>query len=831
MITLRVNKAAMECTGRELLTSGAQKAYLCSFQFSGDWEGVDRTAVFRGSGEQVSQVLTEDDQCLVPWEVLAVAGSTVEVGVYGTQEDGRILPTVWAELGRVREGAVSADAAQEPTQTVYSQILALAAAAEESASEALALAQSVQTDAESGAFDGMSAYAYAVQGGYTGTEAEFAARMAQLAASGGMTDTVEVWDQMNDSVAEYVESAQSAYTESNYSTVSVVSDYLDGERHDDPVGYGLTIQEAGTLYLVDETDTAGSFSEAVTAGSYTVYDLIPGHVYRWYIVNASGETTQNGKLQATGMVRMIYFDGLDNCRDIGGRDCAAGTVKYGVLYRGIAPTEAMADTLTRVCKIKSDIDLRTDDGASYATASAIGDDIEYNRYPMTDADYRQNVHLTSYTYYKSTASAVAKAMENACLGVPTYIHCTAGADRTRVVCWILSALLGVSEPDCDIDGELTNFCLSYTGRVRTSTGWVSLVNYMTGFGQDSFLENILYWCARAGLTAKQINRYRRAMCSGTPEDISFQNTVAYDLTNVTSGNSAASVASGDSYTTTLTVEGILTAITVAMNGVDVTQEVWDADSGTITIGEVTGDITITAAAAVNTVSVTADLSNVTMNGNTYAEIGSSYSASLTAEKYYSLSQVTVTMNGVDVTASAASGGVIAIDSVTGAIVITATAVQNFTNVLETLECTGGYRVNSSGELTAVDETSAGPYMVTGFIPYTPGTTVVRTNLPLTSDCGLELSSYGDGGYVSMSFASQAGDALSGYCSRANGFPTLFTDYALNDGIYTWKMESNENLGSTTQIRLTTAPYFRICCILPTGYAPSDFILTLDEEIL
>lgn len=75
-----------------------------------------------------------------------------------------------------------------------------------------------------------------------------------------------------------------------------------------------------------------------------------------------------------------------------------------------------------------------------------------------------------------------------------------------------------------------------------------------------------------------------------------------------------------------------------------------------------------------TYTITNNLTNC-VNSNKYSSIvsGSSYTASITASDGYQLNTITVTMGGEDVTSSAVSGSNISITSVTGNIVITATA--------------------------------------------------------------------------------------------------------------------------------------------------------------
>lgn len=86
--------------------------------------------------------------------------------------------------------------------------------------------------------------------------------------------------------------------------------------------------------------------------------------------------------------------------------------------------------------------------------------------------------------------------------------------------------------------------------------------------------------------------------------------------------------------------------------------------------------------------VTQTLSHVTssFDGDKIQE-GETLNATLTADAHYDLDTVTVTMGGVDITATAYAGGVVSIAEVTGDVVITASAAkithtvtQNLTNV-------------------------------------------------------------------------------------------------------------------------------------------------------
>ena len=74
--------------------------------------------------------------------------------------------------------------------------------------------------------------------------------------------------------------------------------------------------------------------------------------------------------------------------------------------------------------------------------------------------------------------------------------------------------------------------------------------------------------------------------------------------------------------------------------------------------------------------ITKNLSNCTINNIATSIIeGNNYNATITANSNYKLSNVTVSMGGTDITSTVYSNGVINIESVTGNIVITATAIS------------------------------------------------------------------------------------------------------------------------------------------------------------
>lgn len=126
MITIHCSRAcAHMASPPELLTAGMSKAVTVQFVFSPEWDGLMKTAVF-SNGKTTVDVLAanwDGDTVLVPHEVLAVPGRHARVGVYGADESGVVLPTVWVSLGKVQPSAdPSGDASADPSLPVWAQL-------------------------------------------------------------------------------------------------------------------------------------------------------------------------------------------------------------------------------------------------------------------------------------------------------------------------------------------------------------------------------------------------------------------------------------------------------------------------------------------------------------------------------------------------------------------------------------------------------------------------------------------------------------------------------------------------------------------------------------
>ena len=194
-ITFELSHQLIHRTDQNCLASGSQNYVYARFDLLTDDWVAPITAVFG----DYAVILDNENQCLVPWEVLASPG-TFSVSAFCADLHTATCTKVKVYSGGYIEGQTP----QPPTPSVYQELTTLA-------QTALETANSVQQRADAGEFNGppgepgpqgpkgqdgtvafsdlseqqkqslqgKSAYEYAQDGGFSGTEEEFATRLAQ----------------------------------------------------------------------------------------------------------------------------------------------------------------------------------------------------------------------------------------------------------------------------------------------------------------------------------------------------------------------------------------------------------------------------------------------------------------------------------------------------------------------------------------------------------------------------------------------------------------------------------------------------------------------------
>lgn len=156
MIVVKVRDREIRVAPTAPVTSGSVGLPV-RWTFSEEWDGLTKTAVFRGS-DTARDVLLTEDACVVPAEVLEQSGGPLEIGVRGvrvehdedTDEDvvSVVIPTIWGRIDRIYDGTIPSAADPSVPEPDWTEQVKAAAA------EALSKATAVEEAAARGDFDG-----------------------------------------------------------------------------------------------------------------------------------------------------------------------------------------------------------------------------------------------------------------------------------------------------------------------------------------------------------------------------------------------------------------------------------------------------------------------------------------------------------------------------------------------------------------------------------------------------------------------------------------------------------------------------------------------------
>ena len=273
--------------------------------------------------------------------------------------------------------------------------------------------------------------------------------------------------------------------------------------------------DASGSYKVELSDDR-SFTEYKTIATSTnsvALDrtLTPGETY-YYRIKKDNKIIFDDlsfKVNDTYSLRPIYVDGLNNVRDLGGWKTEDGkTIKYGKLFRGAFLnniTEKGKDIFFNDLGIKTEIDVRTDGGQTLFDSRLTYHQCGMWQYTNIIPDF-QLWNSTSSAYYDFDTGSPA-AIKNIFdlladqSNYPIYYHCTAGADRTGTISYLINGLLGVSYEDLTKDFELTSFSIQGP-RWRDSV--TTEGDAFTGSGIYSNEGNMIAW---GKLNQLMITRY------------------------------------------------------------------------------------------------------------------------------------------------------------------------------------------------------------------------------------------------------------------------------------------------------------------------------------
>ena len=296
---------------------------------------------------------------------------------------------------------------------------------------------------------------------------------------------------------------------SSHHNVNISSYTESNERYDiqKPVAINIsTVGAVASAYKIEFADNEGLKNARVDYLDASEKTYVFEHLYAntqyYYRVTAYtgfGVVSERGSFKTSDTPRFLTIDGIYKVRDIGNWQAEDGKrIKQGLLYRGtemdgaVYPDYHLTDEglydMLDVLGVKFDMDLRS----KYATplgSDALGSRVTHKYYDM----------VMYSDVFEEDGKAKVKAIFTDLANkdnYPMYIHCTYGKDRTGIICYLLEALLGVSEGDCLKDYGLSDMPVSYILEVRNG-----LDEHCSGNNLKEKVEDYLVQC---GVTRDQI---------------------------------------------------------------------------------------------------------------------------------------------------------------------------------------------------------------------------------------------------------------------------------------------------------------------------------------
>jgi hypothetical protein len=245
MIQIEVNGTKARCvSGGEMLTSGCV-GMAVKVAFSPEWRGLIKTAIVCGSGKNLETQVKPKDTFTVPHECMTEAGSEVKIGLYGMRKDGTVvIPTVYCALGTIQEGTVpTGENGEEPTPSVFNQLMAVATEAVDAAQAAQTAAQTARDEAA--------------------TKADEAASSAETAEKANASAAAQA-----ETATEAAQGAMASEAEAQTAAVDAQASGQAARQYSKSAGdYAAAAEKSASSAKASESTTAASQTAAVKAAA------------------------------------------------------------------------------------------------------------------------------------------------------------------------------------------------------------------------------------------------------------------------------------------------------------------------------------------------------------------------------------------------------------------------------------------------------------------------------------------------------------------------------------------------------------------------------------
>ena len=269
-----------------------------------------------------------------------------------------------------------------------------------------------------------------------------------------------------------------------------------------------------TVKLATKEDMSDAITYQTTSCELQIMNLFVDTDYYW-TVTVGEFTTDIQMFHTQNTISIITIDGVANARDGGGWSTVDGKkVKQGMFYRGAKIdniTDTGKDVMLNQLGIQTDLDLRNP-GEETAGSSPLGTGVNYiNVGGPYYWDDTRGINATAYHDALRTEIRTFVNPDN----YPIYVHCSIGRDRTGTICFLINALLGVSEEDLFMDYEFSTLSLIrdqygsgewMTGVLRTM--YDNLITNYTTNGEGTIQEAVENFMLSLGITADEISAIR-----------------------------------------------------------------------------------------------------------------------------------------------------------------------------------------------------------------------------------------------------------------------------------------------------------------------------------
>lgn len=297
-----------------------------------------------------------------------------------------------------------------------------------------------------------------------------------------------------------------------------------------------------TPYIVEFSRTRDftsykSYSSSLNAFTFEGL-LTPGETYYYRVKDSTNQYIVDDlsfKVDDSYSLRTLTVDGVSNVRDLGGWTAEGGVkIPYGKLYRGgelKVITEHGKEQFLQDLGIKTEIDLRGDNPEQIISNPSLS----YRNYPVwmytsiipgITISYPNGPTFNFESYSTASIKSIFETLADS-NNYPVYYHCSAGADRTGTISYLINGLLGVSFEDLTRDFELTSFSIfgdRYRSTPNEDNTWSDCGYYKNsdgnwmGWGKMNDVMETFYGEANQPLSVT-IENYLKEACGVSSETI------------------------------------------------------------------------------------------------------------------------------------------------------------------------------------------------------------------------------------------------------------------------------------------------------------------------